>query len=97
VLATGRAAASTAKPPPMQVWKSPTCGCCNDWIAILQAEGFSVKAIDEGNTAARQRLGIPAKLRLVPHRADRRLRGRRPCAAARDPPAAQGEARRESA
>jgi hypothetical protein len=60
--ASGRAAASTAKPPPMQVWKSPTCGCCNDWIAILQAEGFSVKAIDEGNTAARQRLGIPAKL-----------------------------------
>jgi len=62
LMAGGRAAASTAKPPPMQVWKSPTCGCCNDWIAILQAEGFSVKTIDEGNTAARQRLGIPAKL-----------------------------------
>jgi len=62
LVAGGRAAASTAKPPPMQVWKSPTCGCCNDWITILQAEGFSVKTIDEGNTAARQRLGIPAKL-----------------------------------
>jgi hypothetical protein len=60
--AGGRAAASTAKPTPMQVWKSPTCGCCNDWIAILQAEGFSVQGIDEGNTTARQRLGIPAKL-----------------------------------
>ena len=60
--AGGRAAASTAKPTPMQVWKSPTCGCCNDWIAILQTEGFSVQGIDEGNTTARQRLGIPAKL-----------------------------------
>jgi hypothetical protein len=61
-VAGGGAAASATKPPPMQVWKSPTCGCCKDWIAILEAEGFSVKAIDEGNAAVRQRLGIPARL-----------------------------------
>jgi hypothetical protein len=21
--------------PVMQVWKDPNCGCCNDWVAIL--------------------------------------------------------------
>jgi hypothetical protein len=54
--------ARAAKGPLVQVWKSPTCGCCNDWIAILQKDGFTVKTFDEGNTAARQRAGIPMKL-----------------------------------
>lgn len=42
----------------VEVWKSPTCGCCKDWIAHLQANGFRVKAYDSGNTAARARLNI---------------------------------------
>jgi hypothetical protein len=60
-------AAATAWPtwagplPPMQVWKSPSCGCCKDWIAILQREGFEVQSIDEGNHAARARFGLPAR------------------------------------
>jgi hypothetical protein len=47
--------------PPMHVWKAPTCGCCKDWIAILQREGFKVQAFDEGNNAARARYGLPAR------------------------------------
>lgn len=47
--------------PPMDVWKSPTCGCCKDWIAILQREGFKVQSFDEGNNAARARFGLPAR------------------------------------
>ncbi|HMM85871.1 DUF411 domain-containing protein [Azohydromonas sp.] len=47
--------------PTMQVWKSPTCGCCKDWIAILEREGLKVQTFDEGNTAARARLGLPMK------------------------------------
>ena len=78
--------------PPMQVWKSPTCGCCKDWIAILQREGFKVQTFDEGNNAARARLGLPARCGSC-HCAHRRLRGRRPCAGARDPPTAGREAR----
>jgi hypothetical protein len=46
--------------PTLQVWKSPTCGCCKDWIALLQKFGFTVQAFDEGNTAMRARLGLPA-------------------------------------
>jgi hypothetical protein len=54
--------ASAAAPlPTLQVWKSPTCGCCKDWIAVLQKDGFTVQAFDEGNTAVRARLGLPAK------------------------------------
>lgn len=43
------------------VWKGPTCGCCNDWITHLEANGFSVTAYNEGNSAARARLGMPLR------------------------------------
>ena len=46
----------------VEVWKDPNCGCCQDWVAHLQANGFSVKVNDTGNNAARTRLGIPAAL-----------------------------------
>lgn len=54
-------AAFAAAPTRVEVWKGPTCGCCHDWIAHLQANGFAVTAHDDGNTAARQRLGIPIR------------------------------------
>lgn len=28
------------------VYKSPTCGCCSDWVKHLQANGFEVQAHD---------------------------------------------------
>ena len=48
--------------PLVEVWKDPNCGCCKDWIRHLEANGFRVKAHDEGNTAARRRLGLPERL-----------------------------------
>lgn len=48
--------------PQVEVWKDPECGCCKDWVAHLQANGFTVRVHDSGNTAARKRLGIPDKL-----------------------------------
>ena len=45
--------------PLVRVWKDPTCGCCNDWITYLQANGFEVQSFDTGNSVARQRLGMP--------------------------------------
>ena len=47
--------------PVMEVWKDPQCGCCDDWITYLEKNGFSVRAFDTGNIAARQRLGMPEK------------------------------------
>ncbi len=44
----------------IEVWKTPTCGCCNMWIEHLEKEGFSVKANDVQQTAPiRTKLRIP--------------------------------------
>ena len=47
--------------PRVDVWKSPSCGCCQLWVEHLQASGFSVQVHDVGNTAARRRLGVDLK------------------------------------
>jgi hypothetical protein len=46
----------------VEVWKGPRCGCCHDWIAHLEASGFAVTVHDDGNSDARQRLGVPLSL-----------------------------------
>lgn len=44
-----------------EVWKDANCGCCKDWVAHLEANGFKVKVNDGGNEAARAKLGVPAQ------------------------------------
>ena len=39
--------------PIVEVWKAPTCGCCKDWIAYLEANGFAVKAHDIASATTR--------------------------------------------
>ena len=56
------AALGQRRQPLVEVWKSPTCGCCNDWITHLQKNGFATKAYDEGNTAKRRAVGLPVAL-----------------------------------
>jgi len=55
-------AVANAKKVPLQVWKSPSCGCCKDWVKHLEAHGFVVQVFDTGNTDARERLKIPLAL-----------------------------------
>lgn len=50
-----------AAPATIQVWKDPNCGCCKDWIGHLEQSGFATTVIEQGNSAARARLGIPQK------------------------------------
>jgi len=52
------AAAQTDKPF-MEVWKSNGCSCCDDWIAYIQKNGFTVKVTEGGNNEARRRFGFP--------------------------------------
>lgn len=47
---------------PMEVWKDPSCGCCQDWIAIVERAGFAITVHDTGNRAVRARLGLPDRL-----------------------------------
>lgn len=52
--------ASAQSPTHMQVWKTATCGCCKDWVAHLEANGFIVSVNDVADTTdARELLGIP--------------------------------------
>jgi hypothetical protein len=39
-------AAMAATGQQVEVFKTPTCGCCGDWIAHLEAAGFTVAARD---------------------------------------------------
>lgn len=57
-------AGMTAQPtmPQVEVWKDPSCGCCKDWVALLEQAGFPVRVFETGNNAMRAQLGIPAKL-----------------------------------
>ena len=47
--------------PPIEVWTGPSCGCCHEWVAHLRANGFEVTTHDGGNSAARERLGMPVR------------------------------------
>ena len=46
----------------VEVWKDPNCGCCKDWVTILEKSGFSVRVFESGNEAMRAQLGMPVKL-----------------------------------
>jgi hypothetical protein len=54
-------ARAAKSPVPIEVWKDPECGCCHDWVAHLQANGFTVKVHDDGNNAVRAQLGVDRK------------------------------------
>ena len=45
----------------IEVWKSPTCGCCKDWITHLEDNGFEVTHYDTGNNRIRAQVGMPQK------------------------------------
>ena len=47
----------------VQVYKSPTCGCCNKWIEHLEANGFEVEAHErEHMSSVKIAKGVPPKL-----------------------------------
>ncbi|HSD41323.1 MAG TPA: DUF411 domain-containing protein [Burkholderiales bacterium] len=57
----GRAGATAL--PEMVVYKSPTCGCCTDWVKHLRANGFAVKTVEVNDLGpVRQRFGVPDRL-----------------------------------
>lgn len=57
-----RLARAATDPLAVEVWKDPSCGCCKDWVAHMQDNGFAVTVHDSGNNAVRTRLGLPQKL-----------------------------------
>ncbi|HEX6733957.1 MAG TPA: DUF411 domain-containing protein [Azonexus sp.] len=54
-------ALAAAGKPLVEVWKDPNCGCCSDWVRHIEEHGFAVRVFDDGNDAARRRLGMPVR------------------------------------
>ncbi len=56
-------AARAAKQPTITVYKTPTCGCCRDWVAHLEQNGFKVIVHDVPSTTPyRAKFGVPSDL-----------------------------------
>jgi hypothetical protein len=59
----GLAAAQRSAGPMVEVFKSPTCGCCANWVKHLEASGFSTKVTDvEDMTQVKTKYGVPGRL-----------------------------------
>lgn len=55
--------ARAVTPIAMTVYKSPTCGCCKEWIKHVQANGFTVKVIDmDDPTPMKRTAGVPLNM-----------------------------------
>lgn len=64
-LVTRQLSALTLAPTPITVYKSPTCGCCKDWITYLGQNGFAPKVFDQTDEAVTQTklsMGVPDAL-----------------------------------
>lgn len=60
VLIGGIATTAWAGQPIVDVYKSPTCGCCDKWVDHLKANGFSVRAHNTDDVVQhKHRLGVP--------------------------------------
>jgi hypothetical protein len=54
---------TNASLPTITVYKSPTCGCCSMWGEHLEANGFTVEAVDVDDiNAVKREYGIPEEL-----------------------------------
>ncbi|MBI3504463.1 MAG: DUF411 domain-containing protein [Proteobacteria bacterium] len=55
--------ADGAKLIPITVYKSPTCGCCGEWVKHMQKNGFDVKVVSMTDVSPVTRdAGVPEKL-----------------------------------
>lgn len=64
VAATPRALQAKARS--IEVWKTPTCGCCAAWLEHLQSAGFDVRAFNVDQAALdriKDQLVVPPMLR----------------------------------
>ncbi len=57
------AAASVDDPMAVTVYKSPSCGCCGNWVEYMREAGFTVAVVDQDDlTDVKKRLGVSGDL-----------------------------------
>ena len=55
--------AAAGQAPTMTVFKSPTCGCCKDWVAHVRKHGFKVVTKDIADVSPTKKAhGVPESL-----------------------------------
>jgi hypothetical protein len=55
---------ATSARPPVTVYKSPTCGCCRDWVTHMEKSGFTITAHDQNDMdAIKDHYGVPSGVR----------------------------------
>jgi hypothetical protein len=55
--------AQRAARPVMEVYKSPTCGCCSKWVEHVEAAGFAAKVTELDDASLddlKRKRGVPA-------------------------------------
>jgi hypothetical protein len=59
-LFTRDALGARAPLPPITVYKSPSCGCCGEWVKHVKGAGFPVKVVDMDDlTRIKRDAGVP--------------------------------------
>ncbi len=55
--------ASAEELPVVHIYKTPTCGCCAEWVTHIEQAGFQTEVQDLPNVSGvKQRLGVPEDL-----------------------------------
>lgn len=63
IICSAEESESVSDLPTVQVYKSPTCGCCSKWVSHLEANGFTVEATDLNDiNLVKRSYGIPPAL-----------------------------------
>ena len=63
LLALAAAGAGAESLPEVVMHKDPNCGCCGQWAEHLQANGFRVKTVMEGDMqSVKRRFAVPQRL-----------------------------------
>ena len=63
LVVVGNWAPAFAEATTVEVWRSPSCGCCGGWVRHLQQNGFATRVHLVDDTAPmRRQLGIPERL-----------------------------------
>jgi len=74
-LSFGSALTSAETEHNIHVYKSPTCGCCTDWVKHLEDNGFEVDVSEVDNVTPVKNQSRPdAGPVQLPHRVYQRLR-----------------------
>jgi len=61
--AVGSTSPARSEPRRLTIYKSPSCGCCNEWAEHMRRNGFSVEAHEVADvTPVKAENGIPSHL-----------------------------------